>query len=105
MRSVPANAQTSMNRVERGRWKLVKSRSTILKRYPGVMKMSVSPAKGRSRPLRPPRSPAGAAQWCRPPGDRKRVGTGTGVSVRVDVGGRRSFKKKKNQEVSKRLTK
>ena len=32
MRGRPAKAATSMNRVERGRWKLVSSRSTARKR-------------------------------------------------------------------------
>ena len=40
-----------MNRVERGRWKLVSSKSTALNRYPGVIKRFVSPEKGRMRPL------------------------------------------------------
>ena len=43
MRSSPAKAATSMKSVERGRWKLVSSRSTARKRKPGTMKMSVSP--------------------------------------------------------------
>src|SRR5438270_844363 len=37
MRSRPAKAATSMRRVERGRWKLVKSASTARNRYPGEM--------------------------------------------------------------------
>ena len=39
-----------MNRVERGRWKLVRSRSTARNRKPGVMKMSVSPLHGLMAP-------------------------------------------------------
>ena len=35
-----------MNRVDFGRWKLVISPSMPLKRYPGVMKIAVSPSKG-----------------------------------------------------------
>ena len=39
----PQNAHTSMNSVERGRWKLVISTSTARKRKPGVMKIEVLP--------------------------------------------------------------
>src|SRR5260363_206697 len=41
---MPAKADTSMSSVDFGKWKLVTSRSTIRKRYPGVMKISVSAA-------------------------------------------------------------
>ena len=51
MRSSPAKAATSMNSVERGRWKLVSSRSTARKRKPGMMKMSVSPFHARHRTI------------------------------------------------------
>ena len=49
MVSKPEKAETSMNSVERGRWKLVISTSTTRKRKPGVMKMSVSPDEGLQR--------------------------------------------------------
>ena len=41
-----------MNRVERGRWKLVNSASTARKRYPGVMKILVSPGQNEAKLLR-----------------------------------------------------
>ena len=46
----PAKAATSMKSVERGRWKLVSSRSTARKRKPGMMKMSVSPVHAVTAP-------------------------------------------------------
>ncbi len=48
---MPANAETSISSVDRGRWKLVTSASTMRKRNPGVMKRSVSPAPARSAPV------------------------------------------------------
>ena len=47
MTSKPISALTSMNSVDFGKWKLVIRPSIALKRYPGVMKMAVSPSKGR----------------------------------------------------------
>ena len=52
MRSSPAKAATSMNKVERGRWKLVCNRSTTRNWKPGVMKMSVSPVQALIGPSR-----------------------------------------------------
>src|SRR2546430_13762018 len=43
MRSLPAKALTSISSVERGRWKLVSSRSTTRKRNPGYTNSPVSP--------------------------------------------------------------
>ena len=51
MVSRPEKAETSMNRVERGRWKLVIRASTARIGTPGVMKISVGPEKARRRPL------------------------------------------------------
>ena len=39
-----------MKSVERGKWKLVRRISTARNRYPGVMKISVSPLKGSIAP-------------------------------------------------------
>src|SRR5213083_2284376 len=44
MFSLPAKAETSISSVERGKWKLVTSRSTTRKRKPGTMKILVSAA-------------------------------------------------------------
>ena len=52
MRSLPANADTSISSVLSGRWKLVSSASTLRMRTPRNRKMLVSPAKGCSSPAR-----------------------------------------------------
>ena len=49
-RAWPANAQTSINNVDSGRWKLVTSASTTRNVYPGAMKSAVSPAPARTQP-------------------------------------------------------
>ena len=50
MRSRPINAETSMNRVERGRWKFVTNASAARKRKPGVMKSDVEPGPADGSP-------------------------------------------------------
>ena len=51
IRSSPENAATNMKRVDLGKWKLVIILSAILKRYPGVINIFVSPTKGSITPL------------------------------------------------------
>ena len=63
---MPANAQTSISSVERGRWKLVTSRSTTRKRKPGVMnRRGLAGARARACRRRARRIRARAAWSCR----------------------------------------
>ena len=73
-----------MNSVERGRWKLVISRSTTRNRKPGVMKMSVSPENGCSVPV------ARAARFEQPQAGRAHRDDAAALGLRgVDPLGRR----------------
>ena len=51
MTSSPISALTSMNRVERGRWKLVIRPVDRPEAVPGVMKIAVSPSNGWIAPV------------------------------------------------------
>src|SRR3546814_7833113 len=58
------------------------------------------PECGRTRRNRPPAQKTGPTSLARPNGDRKSVVKGKSGSVRVDLGGRRVIKQKKNKQTT-----